>query len=110
MLKNYFASIYPDTSDDPARNRAAATRDKLVGLFENGPGAKMKGIKGSAWAAFNAVTDHVDHNGRTRLAKNEDGTTADPREKKLESVWFGDGAKTKRTAWQSMMTLVDSVN
>jgi phage/plasmid-like protein (TIGR03299 family) len=86
QLDGYFRALYPDPkAGDPAR--AKATRMSLFGLYENGMGQDMPGVRGTAWAAWNAVTEYIDHhvgnNARTRL----------------ESAWWGDGQKTKIKAF-----------
>jgi len=55
--------------------------EKIQDLFETGIGASYKPIRGSWWAAYNAVTEHLTHHR---------GRTTDTRTK---SLWFGDSAK-----------------
>lgn len=68
--------------------------------FENSPGNSLPSVRGSRWAALNAVTYLVDHKAGTRLPKD---TPADQREfleehNRLESAMFGAGAKIKGRA------------
>jgi phage/plasmid-like protein (TIGR03299 family) len=101
QLSGYFAALYPDPDDveesKRAANRAKEVRDVLHGLFSTGMGHDMPGIEGSMWAAYNAVTEYIDHNrpvrGESKLS-SEVGAS-----KKLESIWWGQGAQVKRDAW-----------
>ena len=85
-LEGYFAALYPDPSrGDPAR--AKSTRMTLHGLFEMGMGQDLRGVRGSWWAAWNAVTEYSDHHA---------GNDA---RRRLEGGWLGDGARLKQRAW-----------
>lgn len=101
QVGSYFKALYPDPADPDKAARAAAyaaeTRDILTGLFDTGMGHDMPGIKGSAWAAYNAVTEYIDHHKVSRKSVNL--TSAVGQSKRVESMWFGDGASVKRTAW-----------
>jgi hypothetical protein len=62
--------------------------DAILPLFESGKGNDMAGVKGTAWAAYNAVTEYLTH---TR------GRSIDNR---LDSLYFGQGATLNRKALQ----------
>lgn len=95
QLDGYFRVLYPDPEKtDPAR--AKATRMALFGLFENGIGQDMPGVRGTSWAALNAVTEYVDHH-----------TGSDER-RRLESSWWGDGAKLKAKAFDAAIAMAMS--
>lgn len=58
---------------------------KMMALFEgDGRGARLDGVRGTAWGLLNAATEFVDHHVRA--------TTQDNR---LDSAWFGPGQKLK---------------
>ena len=67
-------------------------------LFEHGKGNSLPGVKGSAWAAYNAVTEMVDYHSTIR------GLEADP-SNRLKNIWFGTGAKFKSDAFATIMQL-----
>ena len=92
QLKSYFAALYPDPEGgDPAK--AKATRMTLFGLYEMGMGQDIPQIRGTTWAAYNAVTEYLDHHvGR------------DP-QRRLESAWWGDGARAKARAYDLAVRL-----
>lgn len=99
-LDDYFRSLY---SDRPGVNptRSANVRAELFRLFEEGRGQQIPAIKSSVWAAFNAVTEYVDHHRPTRTRPNI--TRAETR---LHSSWFGAGASLKAKAWMLARSLV----
>ena len=93
QLKGYFEAVYPDPIDaEPTRARN--TRDTLTRLFETGIGLDIPGVRGTTWAAYNAVTEWVDHHRPTRARH-----AAVRASRRLESSWFGSGAKLKAKAW-----------
>ena len=60
----------------------------------NWVGLDMPGVRGTTWAAYNAVTEWVDHHRPTRARH-----AAVRASRRLESSWFGSGAKLKAKAW-----------
>lgn len=54
--------------DAPSSEAAVAERDRLIlardrvrVLFEQGAGTEIPGVRGTAWAAYNAATEWIDH-------------------------------------------------
>lgn len=94
QLASYFKALYPDPDDGRDNTRAVNTRDELFRLFDQGIGHDDAVIKGTTWAAFNAVTEFVDH---VRPSRGTDD--ADRSSKRLRSIWFGTGARLKQKAW-----------
>lgn len=68
--------------------------EKIIPLFENGRGNNMPGVRGTLWAAYNAVTEYQTW---------ERGREVDTR---LESLWFGQNAKTNERAFDVAMEFV----
>ncbi|SIO63256.1 phage/plasmid-like protein TIGR03299 [Singulisphaera sp. GP187] len=93
QVSGYFKALYPDPEDgNPARSQNV--RDELFRLFENGKGQDIPEIKLTSWAMFNALTEYVDHHRPTR-AKSEFDRAAN----RLDSSWFGTGARLKERAF-----------
>jgi phage/plasmid-like protein (TIGR03299 family) len=111
QVASYFKSLYPDTKtgEDGASEPTAQvknTREKLHEIFEGGRDGGIKAIRGTAWKAYNAVTELVDHHTVVKTQKGDDGASlTDPRSAKLASVWFGERAAKKEQAWSAMLEL-----
>ena len=92
QLKEYLESVFPDPKEpDDGQALARVCRDRVRAeyFFSQGKGTELKGVPGTLWAAYNGVTEYVDHR-----APQQDAN------KLLESVWFGDGYLTKAKAFQ----------
>ena len=94
QLSDYFRQLYPDPPEDKNNSRAENVRGELHRLFEEGVLHDAPQIKRSSWVAFNALTEFVDHVRTTRAAND-----ADRASRRLDSVWFGSGARLKEKAW-----------
>lgn len=77
---------------------------KVVELFETGKGNELPGVKGTWWAAYNAITEYTDWNSPVRQTKNNksEGDQA----ARLGSAWFGNGAKLKTEAFSVAMNMI----
>ncbi|QDT29897.1 hypothetical protein Enr10x_52540 [Gimesia panareensis] len=100
QLDNYFSTLYPETPDSK-NQRVKNIRKNLEYLFENGRGQNILETKLTSWAAFNAVTEFVDHHRSTR-GKTEDEKIS----RRFESSWFGSGARLKAAAWSAALEMV----
>lgn len=99
QLEGYFNELVPNPEDGSV-TRAWGTRERLHELFERGIGHDLPGIRGTTWAAYNAVTEWVDHHRPTR-AKTPEARTS----RRLQSSWFGSGAALKTRAWHLAMNM-----
>lgn len=98
-LDRYFEEIYPDR-DGTSNSRSRNIRSQLMHLFEHGRGQDIPQTRLTAWAAFNAVTEYVDHH---RSSRGPDATTK--RANRLNSAWFGSGARIKARAWSAALDM-----
>ena len=94
QLDEYFRQVYPDSSDGES-SRTKNVRQEMLQLFEQGIGHDMPEIRHTTWTALNAVTEFVDHYRSTRGKSAMDRSS-----NRLESAWFGSGAKLKERAWE----------
>jgi len=98
-LGAYFRTLIPDPTDgDPSRARAV--RGDLVRLFETGKGNALPSVRGTLWAALNAVGEYVDHARPTRSAETSASLG------RWKSAQFGTGALLKARAWREALALL----
>ncbi len=76
---------------------AAQTREKVFALYEASD--TLEGIRGTAWGAFNAVTEYVDHFATYR------GREQDPLDVRANSLLFGTGHQAKERALRAALEL-----
>jgi phage/plasmid-related protein TIGR03299 len=104
--KEYFNSLYPIkderlvTTQDQADKRAMSIKiqNKLIKNFNEGFGVKEIGIGGTLWAAYNAVTQYIDHPVNYKLGDN----------KLLKRIWFGDGEVIKKKAYTKALSYIEA--
>lgn len=96
-VKKYFNNIYPvidkkyikNESQMITKNINSHIQARLTEIYENGLGVEELGIGGTLWAAYNAVTQYIDHPVNYKLGDN----------KLLKRMWFGDGENLKKKAY-----------
>jgi len=99
QVENYFKLLYPDpvTGDSTRTNNI---RQELMRLFQDGIGHQQRSIRDTTWTAYNSITEWVDHHRPTRS-----GLPADQASQRLNSAWFGSGARLKAKAWDLALEL-----
>lgn len=95
--KNYLQRVVTANNVNASTNKAAEKHmQKAFKLYEgNGMGARYASSAGTAYGLLNAVTQYVDHNKRARSSDN-----------RLDSAWFGDGAKMKQRALEEALEMI----
>ena len=81
-----------------ARAHVQEIHETVAFLFENGRGNQLQKVRGTAWAAYNAVTEYIDHVG-TVTGKGE------LRKGAALSALFGPGAAIKDRAFEAALAL-----
>ena len=76
--------------------------DRLRRNFE-APTNTLPGVKHTAWAAFNAVSEWADHQRKFRGRDDRDRA-----EGRLNSVWFGSSHQIKQKAYATALELAQS--
>ena len=88
------------TREDFESTKTLNKRNELLGLFESGLGNKNHLIRHTAWTAYNAVTEYVDHRASIRnVMKNPSN--------RIKNIWFGAGAKIKQRAFVEALNLCE---
>jgi Domain of unknown function (DUF932). len=73
--------------------------ERLQQNFEAGVGMDIAGVRGTAWAGYQAVTEFVSHQRGT-------GDDVEATRNRLNQLWFGDGARLVETAHREALALV----
>ena len=98
-VARYFESIVPDNPEAQSHTRTENIRTAMLRNFEEGKGNQLPGIRGTMWAALNAVTEYVDHQ-RSTTGESD----IEVRGNRLASQWFGSGARIKARAWDEALS------
>ncbi len=90
---SYFAQVFPDplVPDAAVREYVAGRRRWAQHFFHAGRGNQEPLVRDTLWAAYNGVTELVDHGKPS--AKGPDFSS-----RRLHSIWFGAGAGVKQRA------------
>lgn len=102
QMRGYAQSVFPITAVMPEdeQDRWSRVHQVLAGLFRTGRGNDVQPTAGTPWAAYNAVTEYLDHVA-ARTSKGTRRAGAD------EAVLFGRGLKIKDRAWGKALELVN---
>jgi len=103
QVKSYFAGLLPE----PPTERGKKNRDNALAAihtnFEFGETNNLPGMRGTAWSAYNAVSQWADHQRQFR------GTDQRGRaESRLNSVWFGSSNDLKQKAYSHALELANT--
>lgn len=95
-LKNYVRKVFAPKvtlSEVPEEEQNERLLGKIIPLFEKGRGNDLPGVRGTAWAAYNACVEYLQY---------ERGNEAN----RLDSMWFGDSARLSQKAFQTALRMV----
>ena len=83
--------MYPEPKDRlPTESEAeciARDRSWSEYFFDQGAGNRLRGVEGTLWAAYNGVTEWLDHR---KIRQSAD--------QRLTSIWFGEANRIKARA------------
>lgn len=97
-LNEYYGEVVPTEKDVEPSTRLLHIRDGMKERFESASNM-LPGIRGTAWAAYNSVTEWVDHDrGVPKLGVDKT--------RRLESIWIGSGAVMKEHALNAALKKV----
>jgi phage/plasmid-like protein (TIGR03299 family) len=88
----FIDSLIPDKAEgDGFNTRRENIKGELTALFEGGIGTDIAGVKGTAWGAYNAITEFTTHH--STVKSHKDGL-------RFENIMFGAGAGLNSRAVQ----------
>ncbi|MCG3204283.1 MAG: hypothetical protein KCHDKBKB_00998 [Elusimicrobia bacterium] len=99
-FNTYLKNVGLVKDEDDSSSRAKKIMDEVSLLFEHGKGNDLPGVKGTAWAAFNAVAEYADYVRPSREKNSDKGMNA-----RAKSILFGTGATLKQKAWTQALAL-----
>ena len=102
-MRNFALSLYTPRGDDSSHRYTLEAMSKLSELFVSGRGQDLPDVRGTAWAAYNAVTEYVDY--FERVGRGEIG---EPTDERLAKAWFGKGRDRKISAWHKLQQFARS--
>jgi phage/plasmid-like protein (TIGR03299 family) len=82
-----------DAIAEAEADKKSRVYDSIVRLMDEGRGHDIKGVRGSLWGAYNAVTEYIGY---------ERGTDQDVR---VNHMWFGAGAKINQRALDAALAM-----
>lgn len=94
-LKSYVRKVFAPKvtlTEVPEEEQSERLIGKIIPLFEQGRGNDMPGVRGTMWAAYNAVNEYLGY---------ERGNEAN----RLDSLWFGDSARLNAKALQTALRM-----
>ena len=98
----YLASVFAKQLEGKREVTELRQYEQLIQNFESGVGMDIKGVGGTLWGAYNAVTEWTTH----QRAATEDDQNLDKVRDRLNSLWFGSSAQINELAHKSAMELV----
>lgn len=97
QLAKTLDAVLPIPDDDKKHDRIIRDRTKIRELFEAGTGIDS-GIRGTAWAGFQALTEWADHYSTVRTGEGQDARHA-----RLSSIWMGRSAHFKELGLSAIL-------
>jgi len=104
-LEKLILKVFKGTDDvDDLSARQVKSYDELVAdifqLSRTGKGVDLPGVRGTAWGAYNAITEFLDHKSEVKGRK-----ASSEEEAIMSSVWFGTIAEKNQTAMDEILAI-----
>lgn len=100
-LEQYFEAVYPLSDAQRKKHETPQRWGFLRGLFEGQDDLQLRGVRGTLWVAYNAVTRFEDYKEPQREELPD---------QRLERTWFGSGAEIKLKALEAAKVLAAQWN
>jgi phage/plasmid-like protein (TIGR03299 family) len=100
---DFLLELVPPQAEDASRSAVTRTRNRhalLTEFFEAGDGTELPGVRGTRWAALNAVTQLTTHRMTVRAGVSKESPTYEKAValRRLDSSWSGSGAALNQRA------------
>ncbi len=99
LLEEYLKAVFPKNAAQEKNGQKPRKWSYIQELLETVPDLQMGGVRGTLWAAYNAITRFEDY-------REVRGDLAGAR---LDRVWFGSGAAVKFRAIQAAAHLMQAM-
>lgn len=96
LLDIYLEQVFPKTKKQMQENKQPPRWLHIKDLFESHQYLQQQRVKGTLWAAYNAITQFEDYK---KIRDDEED------ESRLDRAWFGTSAETKLKALQAAQKL-----
>ena len=99
QVEKFFNAMNPRNPDTKMVTEGDKNKAMWMEIYEGGAGADIKGVRGSAYGALQAITNWTSHRndlGAKALSQGFDQQYAD--QATLNSLWFGVGQRTTESA------------
>ncbi|NEO83805.1 MAG: DUF932 domain-containing protein [Spirulina sp. SIO3F2] len=104
LFRQYLTNIFAPDLGAGTKNERSVTQwrnyEQLEENFESGVGMDIKGVQGTVWAGYQAVTEFVTH--QRGSGKDE----IEAARNRLNQTWFGTGSKIIETAHREALAMV----
>ena len=90
--------LYPDPEEGPTPTKTLNIRETISHLFYHGIGQQHPGVRNTAWAGLNAITEFTTHH---KIARGD--TTQDKQLSRLHSTFAGSSAKQEQKTLELLL-------
>jgi phage/plasmid-like protein (TIGR03299 family) len=88
-LEKYVKIVFAQKVAEEGEETKSRVSEAVAKLFETGRGMDLPGVRGTYWAAYNAVTEYIQYErGNNEIVR-------------LDQTWFGAGAQLNKKALQT---------
>lgn len=92
-LEKFVRIVFKKEDEEELHTRTANQFSEIYELFETGKGNTLPGVRGTLWAAYNAVTEYLAYS-----RGNSDDT-------RMDSLWYGDSSNINKLALETALTM-----
>lgn len=96
----YLSAVFRKQLEGDRKVSSLRQYEQLVQNFEGGIGMDIKGVRGTLWGAYNAITQWTTHQ------RGGGSSEIEAARSRLNSLWFGSGAQINQTAHDAALTFL----